>query len=243
VFPTKIVIGGRMRSLYSRRFCLSCSPFGSHNTSKVPPGALGIDVREVRRRTRNAATYRSQKRRRSQRKADLVAEHGGRCLDCGYAGCVAALDFHHRDAATKAFALADFHGALTALREEASKCDLLCACCHRVRHASLERSGPVDPVVAHRRRRKLKAVAYMGSACFACGRRGEAALFDFHHLSGAEKEFAFSDKGVPRRWESIVAELAKCVMLCANCHREVHAGVRTLDQGPLVAEDALAYVA
>jgi predicted HNH restriction endonuclease len=42
----------------------------------------------------------------------------------------------------------------------------------------------------------------------------------------------------------VAAELAKCVMLCANCHREVHAGMRVLDKGLLgLAEDALAYVA
>jgi len=42
----------------------------------------------------------------------------------------------------------------------------------------------------------------------------------------------------------VIAELAKCVMLCANCHREVHAGARELDAGlPGLAEDALAYVA
>ena len=69
-------------------------------------------------------------------------------------------------------------------------------------------------------------------------------MFDFHHRDAKEKDFAISQDGVPRRWETIVAELAKCVMLCANCHREVHAGVRTLEGvQPGVAEEALEYAA
>ncbi len=234
-----------MRWLYGRRFCLECSPFGAHNTSKLPPGlSASPELDEVRRRKRNAKTYRSLKRRRLRRKVELIAAHGGRCLDCGYADCVAAFDFHHRDASTKTFALAEFSGSLQRLREETEKCDLLCANCHRVRHAAVESSGAADPVVAHRRRRKLRAIAYMGSTCYACDRDGPAGLFEFHHWKAEEKDFGLSDAGIPRKWSKTLAELAKCVMLCANCHREVHAGVRELTEGLLgLAEDALPYVA
>ena len=84
----------------------------------------------------------------------------------------------------------------------------------------------------------------MGGACFGCDRRGSFRLFEFHHWHASEKDFGISDDGIVRRWPSILAELAKCVMLCANCHREVHAGVRTLDEGLLgLAEAPLAYVA
>jgi len=84
----------------------------------------------------------------------------------------------------------------------------------------------------------------MGSACYACGRDGPAPIFEFHHWDAAQKDFGLSAHGIPRRWEKVVAELAKCVMLCANCHREVHAGVRELDEGLLgLAESAREYVA
>lgn len=71
-------------------------------------------------------------RRRHKVKAILVAEAGGACVVCGYSRCVRALHFHHRDPASKAFALSG-HGythGIAALRMEASKCSLLCSNCH-----------------------------------------------------------------------------------------------------------------
>ena len=245
LFPAKIEIDGVVRSMYRRRFCLACSPFGAHNTSAVPPGALDAEgLKEHRRRRRNAKNYRSQKKRRRNVKAELVAARGGRCADCGYTGTAAALDFHHRDPKDKEFAIGGFNGSRRRLLGEVEKCDLLCANCHRLRHQLDDRSAKGGPVVEFRRRAKLRAVAHMGGACFGCGREGLAAIFDFHHWEAGRKDFGIGQDGIPRPWSKITAELAKCVLLCANCHREVHAGVRELDEGLLgLAEDALRYVA
>ncbi len=114
-FPGKIVIDGKLRWLYRRRFCLSCSPFRAHNTSKSPPGEGDAEQRlEARRRKRNAKTYRSLKKRRRRRKSELIAARGGRCLDCGYSGSLAVFEFHHRDPTTKSFTLAEFGGGARA---------------------------------------------------------------------------------------------------------------------------------
>jgi formate-dependent nitrite reductase cytochrome c552 subunit len=234
-----------MRSLYRRRFCLSCSPFGAHNTSRTPPGSLSAEALvEHRRRRRNAKTYRYQKKRRRTVKQRLVAEAGGKCIRCGYDALLSALDFHHRDASQKDFAISSFHGSWTKLAAEAAKCDLLCATCHRLEHARLDELIETGPVVQFRRDLKVRAVTFMGGACEGCGRTGPSAAFDFHHKDAAGKDFGISQDGIPRRWEKIIAELAKCVMLCANCHREVHAGVRTLHPAqPALAEEALEYAA
>ncbi|TMF58485.1 MAG: hypothetical protein E6I19_01595 [Chloroflexi bacterium] len=63
-------------------------------------------------------------------------------------------------------------------------------------------------------------------------------------MDAKDKGFGIGQDGIPRSWEKVVAELEKCVMLCANCHREVHARVRELRPTLLgLAEDALPYVA
>ncbi len=244
-FPAKMVIDGKMRSLYRRRFCLMCSAFGAHNSSKDPPGDLtGVALAEYRRRRRNDKTYRFQKKRRRQIKSMLVALRGGRCLDCGYATSVAALEFHHRDSSTKDFAISSFGGPWARLLAEAGKCDLVCANCHRMRHLSSKPKPLREDVARMRRERKSRAVALMGRVCFTCDRDGPLTLFEFHHWDSRQKDFGVSEDGIMRAWPKVLAELAKCVMLCANCHREVHAGVRELDEGLLgLAEGAPVYAA
>ena len=183
-------------------------------------------------------------RRRRRRKALLISELGGRCVDCGYSGCDRVFELHHRDRSTKEFGLADFSGSNARFMEEAKKCVLLCANCHRLRHAAQRLEDAVSPVVAHRRRRKQMAVAYMGGHCFSCDRDGPPCIFEFHHWDADQKAFGISQDGNTRSWQRVLAELQKCVMLCANCHREVHSGVRRLDEGlDGLAEDAIAYAA
>src|SRR5256886_14700001 len=127
-FPAKQLIDGKMHSLYRRRFCLDCSPFGTHNTSKIPPGLRSTEERDrVRRERRRESFRRSLPKRRRKRKRDLVEMYGGRCVDCGYSTCVEALQFHHRDPSTKDFRLGEFNGSLARLLKEAEKCDLVCA--------------------------------------------------------------------------------------------------------------------
>lgn len=71
-------------------------------------------------------------RRRRRVKEILVAEAGGKCVVCGYARHMAALQFHHLDPSTKSFGLGvrGITRSLESLRREAAKCVLLCANCH-----------------------------------------------------------------------------------------------------------------
>ena len=80
----------------------------------------------------------------------------------------------------------------------------------------------VDAVTKRRRVLKLKAIEYKGGKCIDCNLVSiYPSVYDFHHDSG-EKEFNLSSKGITRSWEKVKAELGKCVLLCANCHRIRH---------------------
>lgn len=188
------------------------------------------ELSEFRRRRKNASTYRYQKEQRKAVKAQLVAERGGRCEACGYDTATAALEFHHRDAASKEFQVSRGSVSRGRLWAEAAKCDLLCANCHRSRHVSTP-SADEAVVVDSRRRVKQRAVVLLGGRCAGCAGEFAARAFEFHHLDASTKDFSISADGIVRCWDKIEAELAKCVLVCANCHREVHAGLRSFDTG------------
>lgn len=61
--------------------------------------------------------------------------------------------------------------------------------------------------------------------CLVCGER-VAVCLDFHHLDPSKKEFTLSK--ALRSNKKLADEIAKCVVLCANCHRKLHAGLISL---------------
>ena len=70
----------------------------------------------------------------------LVNYLGGKCRRCGYKKCVAALDFHHKDPKTKRLLISQsLTMSIEVLIEEADKCELLCANCHRELHYNANR--------------------------------------------------------------------------------------------------------
>lgn len=83
----------------------------------------------------------------------------------------------------------------------------------------------VQAVSKRRKRVKEMVVAYKGGACTLCGYHRYFGALELHHKNGREKSFAIGDKGYTRSWEKVKAEADKCVLLCANCHREVSAGI------------------
>lgn len=76
---------------------------------------------------------------------------------------------------------------------------------------------------------KHRQMAYdmFGRECKLCGYNKCLSALEYHHLDPEKKE-GNPSKILYRSWENVVKELSGCVLLCANCHREVHAGVTSL---------------
>ena len=89
------------------------------------------------------------------------------------------------------------------------------------------RCAKCNSEAVHRRRRRVKQrlIEEAGGRCRLCGYRKYQGALQFHHLDPTKKEFGISGRGVTRSLERSRAEASKCVLLCANCHAEVEAGV------------------
>lgn len=70
-------------------------------------------------------------------------------------------------------------------------------------------------------------VDYKGGKCQICGYNKCNEALDFHHIDPKTKSFNISGNHC-RRWNLVKEEIDKCVMVCSNCHREIHAGITQL---------------
>jgi hypothetical protein len=154
------------------------------------------------------------------------------CADCGGRFEPHQMDFDHRDPNTKAFDVCSSSASLKshgAIALEAAKCDIVCANCHRLRSRrqhrdrlakhSLSMSGKT-PAHRERWRRNADLLDQLRSVpCGDCGNRYPQCCMDFDHRDPDQKV-----KRVPAMIAShgigkILAEVAKCDIVCANCHR------------------------
>ena len=81
----------------------------------------------------------------------------------------------------------------------------------------------IEAVAKRRKKIRLKAIEVLGGKCMKCGYNKYLEVLEFHHREPTQKEFSISRKGHCRSWERINKEIQKCDLLCANCHRELHA--------------------
>lgn len=71
------------------------------------------------------------------------------------------------------------------------------------------------------RKRRMQAINELGGKCVECGYNRNAAALSFHHLG--DKEFSLDTRRFANcSWKKLREELAKCILLCANCHMEIH---------------------
>jgi len=92
------------------------------------------------------------------------------------------------------------------IKEYQKKCSTRCGSCN---------------TKIRRYRAKAAAIQLLGGKCQQCGWTGDQAAMQFHHLDPHKKDFIIGAVG-NKSWDSIMSEMKKCVLLCANCHMIEH---------------------
>jgi 5-methylcytosine-specific restriction endonuclease McrA len=79
-------------------------------------------------------------------------------------------------------------------------------------------------VLRRKQKVKLMLVAQAGGCCQVCGYDRHVGSLQFHHLDPATKAFELHS-GTGRSYDAQLLEAQKCVLVCANCHGEIEAGL------------------
>ena len=102
---------------------------------------------------------------------------------------------------------------------------------------ALNGKGGFSLCANHYRQRRRKiiqriCIEALGDKCSCCGGKFPDYVYDFHHkCGGAQKELSLANAYEAVSIETFVQEVAKCALLCANCHRIEHHGKRHVQQG------------
>lgn len=158
----------------------------------------------------------------------------GPCADCGDVFEPHQMDFDHRDPADKSFRLTEGRAMLMSrqrLLKETEKCDIVCANCHRmrtraahVRRLTRQAFQRGSSRYLDRKRARWQEHARLldqlrDAPCADCGRRLPPCAMDFDHRDPLTKRDAVTRMAGRAGAATILAEVAKCDIVCANCHR------------------------
>lgn len=78
----------------------------------------------------------------------------------------------------------------------------------------------VKNVINWRKDKKRKLIEYKGGKCEICGYNKCTSALSFHHKDPKEKDFNISARSYS--YERLKKEVDKCILVCANCHIEIH---------------------
>jgi hypothetical protein len=81
----------------------------------------------------------------------------------------------------------------------------------------------VEAVKLWRKNLKKRAITLFGGKCLLCGYDKCIEALEFHHIEPEHKDIGIGKiYSNPKSWDKVVNELKKCILVCANCHREIH---------------------
>jgi hypothetical protein len=170
-------------------------------------------------------------RRQDERVALLRDVRRVPCGECRRSFEPYQMDFDHRDPSIKSFNITQrgLYVSRKRLLVELAKCEIVCANCHRLRTRAQHRARLASTPLRGRglgieyQRARWRANAAMLDAmraapCADCGDRFPPCAMDFDHPVGVDKIDVVT-RLISKSRQRMLAEAAKCDIVCANCHR------------------------
>ena len=202
--------------------CKSCiSAYNKHNREQRRLNLLKWRCNNPERMKEFAAKFRKKHIPILQ---DIVALNKAKpCVDCQKQFPPIVMDFDHLEGYQKIKDISTLvHSgcSVARLKAEIAKCEIVCANCHRLRTLKRRppRSDNVSRFMYYYRALQDKTNALKQRPCERCKEGFHPFQMDFHHLNDKVDDVS---KMIRKRrpWRVVEAEIAKCQLLCVNCHR------------------------
>lgn len=166
----------------------------------------------------NGDTIRQKENERRRANVKRIAAFkAGPCTDCGNTFPSICMEFDHIDGQKTKCIAQMLNSSETVLLAELSHCELVCSCCHRSRTRSRQ----------HQRELSASTLSWIidelkEQPCEACGVSFSTECMDFDHIDPTTKSMKISslrNLSAINNLHVLLSEVAKCRLLCANCHR------------------------
>ena len=189
----------------ARRYCsTSC-----HDVARKEVGAA---YRKERREHYNKLNAANQRRKKAERHRAIAEIKSVPCADCSGKYAPYVMDFDHRDPSLKKYEINYLLNKTgcpwSRLLTEIEKCDVVCVNCHRLR--------TWKPPKTHLDNRRKLLIELKSVPCADCEGSFHYCQLDFDHVRGEK----IREVPLIKNRAGILAEAAKCEVVCANCHRE-----------------------
>jgi len=149
------------------------------------------------------------------------------CVDCGQTN-ILVLEFDHVNG-QKSYGIAKF---LTwgfnwsTIEAEIAKCEVRCANCHRIKTIEWKKGWrSLQPAQQAAKSYQMVGVYLSSHPCVDCGQT-DIRVLEFDHVRGQKTDEISHLLSQGCGWSRIQAEIAKCEVRCANCHR-----IKTSERG------------
>lgn len=190
--------------------------------NKTPQSKIDNNIKWAKNNLDKVRQYKNkykheQKRLAREYIANIKIKNG--CKVCGDNN-IHCLDFHHRDTNDKKNTISNLvrQGySLNIIEEEINKCDIICSNCHRTEHYT-----------GNYMRNKKAIMVYnikTQSKCIKC-QCNKVECLDFHHVLDKDGGVGAMIRDKTVTMEQLETEIKKCIILCSNCHRILHANER-----------------
>ena len=181
-----------------------------------------------RQRSKNQNRIEARREYIERGRAIIAEAKAGKSCECGESN-PKILEFHHLDRSEKVANVGHKVKGWSKDRifAEIDKCILLCVNCHRIKEREMYPSISTTRSASHIRNNRARINAIKAEAgCYRCGIHDFRCL-EFHHLDPTTKAFNISTElGKSISIKRLLAEISKCIVLCANCHKLEHIGIR-----------------